>query len=431
MQSQLDYRLTSLHPRLSDWTTVGYQQGAPPPNRPATISFPAGITTLTIPLKLLSGAVVKGQGRDQTILRCPSLLDVLGRGSWFAGGKTDAPGWSTGGGWLTASGVSEIGIEDLTIEFPAHTAEPHFYEVGYNAVFFSAVTHAWLRNVRFVNTDGGVLAYKSSQITLENVEITHPHTTPNSEHHVGHYGVMFGRDCHHWLVDGLRVTHLIRHDTDVANGANHNVVMRSAFKDYACSHHGGNPHHNLFTDINAGAGTRFWFSGGGFSAMPHNGAGEVFWNVRKADGTPLGSLPPFSGSKYWRKDLAIIGHTQNRLNTDLTKEWVEGIHPVDPSNLSLAQRGEESVPTPVPLPVPVPPEDAMAFMPGDTVRTLEGVNVRQQPALASTLLGTQPPNVTAVILEGPTKDPNSPWTYCRLDFGNGVDGWVGTNKLRQ
>lgn len=415
MTSQLDYRIATLHPRLSDWRGAGYRGGLTPPDRPATITFPAGVTVLTTPMRLQSGDVLRGAGRDQTILRCPSLFSALGQGTSFAGGKTDAPGYSTGGGWIRAEGgLSEIGIEDLTIEFPAHTAAPHFYEQGYNATFFGSLTDSWVRRVRIVNADSVLLCYRCANLTFEDVELRHPSTTKNSEGHVGHYGIMLGRDCTKVLVSRLSVTSTLRHDTDVANGAHHNVVERSTFADYACSQHGGNPHHNLFTEINAGLGSRFWFSGGAAAAMPHNGPGQVFWNVRKTDGSPLSSLPAF-GSE-WRRDLAIVGHAQNRLNTDLSKEWVEQVNGLTPPNVYRAQRGE------LPLPAPL-------FPIGRSVTTTAQVNIRSRPALASPKWGTQPTGAHGVVRESEVMDAASGFSYVRVDFQSGVDGYCGCDKL--
>lgn len=350
MNSQLDWHPTSLHPRLSDWRGVGYHAGETPPAT-SPMTFPAGVHVLTDPIVLASNQVLKGAGRDVTTLRfTKSLFDLFGAGDWQAGGVT-SPGWSTGGGLITSELTTEIGIEDLTIEFPAHLQAAHFYEVGFNALFFGKVTNFWVRRVRIVNSDSGIFCYKCTSSLFQDVELRWPGVTKNAAGHVAHYGVMLGRDCTKMLIDGLDCNDLCRHDTDVANNANLNVVMRSRFKDYVCSHHGGAPHHNLFTDIDVGLGTRvFVDSGGSTSAMPHNGPGEVFWNLRKATGAPISGLPPFTGTRYWRRDLALIGHTQNLLNTDLTKEWVEGISPVEPTNVYLAQR--EGIPPPPPPPDP-------------------------------------------------------------------------------
>src|SRR3990167_9224568 len=162
MQSQLDFRLSFLHPRLSDWTGVGYRGGENPPVvlGANVIEYGPGIHNLTTLLRPLSGQVVRGAGVNATIMRFPSLLTMLGRGSWFAGGATDAPGWSTGGGAIWAEGKSEVGIEDLTIEFPAHTARPHFYEEGHNAFHLGNCQHSWVRRVRIGNADSGLLCYR-------------------------------------------------------------------------------------------------------------------------------------------------------------------------------------------------------------------------------------------------------------------------------
>jgi hypothetical protein len=53
---------------------AGYQGGAPIPNRPATITFPAGRITMDKQTFLESGDIVRGAGRDKTILYFPKGL---------------------------------------------------------------------------------------------------------------------------------------------------------------------------------------------------------------------------------------------------------------------------------------------------------------------------------------------------------------------
>ena len=447
MISQLDFRLGSLHPRLSDWTGVGYRGGENPPVVLCAnvIEYGPGTHAIDHQLVLQSGQVLRGAGKDHTILRfTKSLYQLFGKGPWQAGSDPNTPGWSSGGGLIkTAYGVSEVGIEDLTIEFPAHTQKAHHYEVGYNALFLDAPVNCWIRRVRIVNADSGVLGYRLTNCLIDDLELTWPNVTKNGAGYVAHYGVMFGRDSTLSLVDNLHCQGLCRHDTDVANGAHHNVFMRSTFVNYVCSHHGGTkdgqpygPHHNLFTDIDCGLGTRvFTDSGGSLSAMPHNGPGAVFWGLHKSDGTPISVLPPFTGTRYWRKDVAIVEHTLNRLNTDLTKEWVEGIHP-DQRNVYLAQRGDIAPPIPpepeppsppAPAPPPEPPEAPMLTL-GDYVEATASLVIRSGPSKAAPQVGSESAGARGYLVEGPILDSVSGFTYWRVPE---YEGWVGQDKLKQ
>ena len=421
MISALDYRLTSLHPRLSDWTGVGRST---PPERPIT----HGPGTHLIDGQLTSS--IKGAGKGVTTLRfTTSLYTLFGKGPWQAG-PSDTPGWSSGGGLITGSGA-EFSVEDCTLEFPDHAQAPHHYEVGWNAIHFGNVSQGWIRHVRIVNADSGILGYSATNCLFEDIELTWPGVVKNAAGHQAHYGVAFGRGSHRNLVDQLVIKGLCRHDTDVANGASYNVLIRAAFEDYVSSHHGQSkvgelgPHHNLFTDLNVGRGTRvFVDSGGADSAMPHNGPGEVFWNLHKTDGTAISGLPPFTGTRYWRKDLAIIGHTQSRLNTDLTKEWVESLVPVEPPNVFLAQRDGWIPPTP---PHGEPP--MAKFVIGDRVQATATLVIRGGPSKTSPYLGDQPVGIQGVVGDGPILDAVSGFTYYRINFDAGVDGWCGEDKL--
>lgn len=60
-----------------------------------------------------------------------------------------------------------------------------------------------------------------------------------------------------------------------------------------CDHHRQAPYENLFANIDAGLGERFWVSGGGGGTGPHTAAGETFWNIRAS--RPLGPPKPYFG----------------------------------------------------------------------------------------------------------------------------------------
>jgi hypothetical protein len=55
------------------------------------------------------------------------------------------------------------------------------------------------------------------------------------------------------------------------------------------------------------------------------------------------------------------------------------------------------------------------------------VNVRATPALTGTLLGTQPTGATGVIIEGSVQE--SGYTWWKMNYSSGVDGWSAENNL--
>src|SRR3972149_844921 len=71
-----------------------------------------------------------------------------------------------------------------------------------------------------------------------------------------------------------------------------------------------------------------------------------------------------------------------------------------------------------PRPPPPPP---VTFVIGAGVRVTESLNVRNAPAIPSTILGVQPAGATATILDGPVTASGGVWG--RLDYTTGPDGW--------
>ena len=412
--SQLDYRVSSLHPRLSDWRDAGLQEIQ---TFPHILPFGPGEHDLSANrVTLSSGQVIRGAGEGITTFLLPSLYSRYGKSDKASSGNPYGYSWKYG--WFECvPGAVDIGIEDCTIKFLSTVAAPHHAEKGYNAVFFKKARNASVRRVTMLNCDNGVLLEGCTNSLVEDVKVAHPDRTPNNEGQYGHYGVQCRLDTTRCLTKAVidTVTH---HDLSVERSS-YNVFEDCSGRNLCLDHHRDNPHHNLWTDINVGLGTRVWKSGGNVLKGQHNGVGEVFWNLRKGDGTPITTLPPF-GLTYWNRRLAIVGHTQNRLNADLSKEWVEGLTTVEPPNVYRAQRGEVVLP---------PPPPSTQFLVGRQVTATAQLNIRSEPRLASTKLGTQPTGAHGVVVESEVHDVVSGFWYVKVDFMSGVDGYCGTDRL--
>ena len=50
----------------------------------------------------------------------------------------------------------QVGVEELTIEFPQTPYRGFGTEVGYNALYFWSTAHCWVKNVAIINADMGV-----------------------------------------------------------------------------------------------------------------------------------------------------------------------------------------------------------------------------------------------------------------------------------
>jgi hypothetical protein len=166
-----------------DYGNVGYHGGAPLPDKPATRTFPAGRHTITNPIVLKTGDVLRGAGRDKTILYFPEGLKQMGvpcRDGTFT--NNDCFDWPEANsrtsdlfmGVIGAMG-SEIGIEDLTIEFPANHAWTHHAKhegtSGYNGFELKQCTNCWIKDVSIKNADNSIMVSDGGNNTIQGVHL--------------------------------------------------------------------------------------------------------------------------------------------------------------------------------------------------------------------------------------------------------------------
>ena len=173
--------------------------------------------------------------------------------------------------------VTEVGIESLRFEFPVTPYEGHFTELGYNAISLQGVADCWVRDVVIDHADSGLFV-SGRFCTLERVVFNSARKPDKGRQSTGHHGVtLSGNDN---LFTGFRFNTPFIHDITLGAAAAGNVVSAGVGVDLSFDHHRRAPHANLFTDIDAGAGTRLWRSGGGAGLGKHAGAWTTFWNVR-------------------------------------------------------------------------------------------------------------------------------------------------------
>ena len=226
--------------------------------------------------------------------------------------------------------VTESGVENLAFEFPLTPYKGHFTELGFNPVALSGVAHCWLRNVRVVNADSGPFISGAFN-TLEGLvmESARPRDNQNCD---GHHGVSLGGADNLLTNFDLRTRFI--HDITVSGFCSGNVVSRGRGTDLSLDHHRHAPNENLFTELDAGAGTRLWKCGGGAALGKHCGARGTFWNIRSAK--PL-SYPP---AGFGPTSMNLIGlETIQPSETNEDDKWFEAIPPaqLQPQNLHAAQ----------------------------------------------------------------------------------------------
>ncbi len=234
-----------------------------------------------------------------------------------------------------ASSVEEAGIENLAFEFPSGPYEGHFTELGYNAIALRSVRNCWVRNVTIRHADSGIFV-NGSNVTLTGVVIESDRRPDGKLNSTGHHGITLGgTDC---LLTKFDLRTRFIHDITVTRGSAGHVTMNGRAVDLALDHHRYGPHANLYTNLDAGEGSRLFRSGGGAKLGWHCAAWETFWNVRASQPQRW----PGAGSREpWSCNLInLVGLTTEQPSTlDPTGRWFETINPekLTPANLYEAQ----------------------------------------------------------------------------------------------
>ncbi|HEX7652733.1 MAG TPA: glycosyl hydrolase family 28-related protein [Verrucomicrobiae bacterium] len=182
--------------------------------------------------------------------------------------------------------LTESGVENLRLEFPNVPYDGHFKEQGYNGVAFTGVADCWARNLMITNCDSGVFP-DGVFCTLEQIQFDSGRGVDATLNCNGHHGL----DCagHDNLFTDFVFHQRFVHDLSMEHCASGNVIAHGSGDDLCFDHHVCSPFENLYTDIDAGAGTRLWRCGGGAGLGKHSGTRETFWNIRAAQSQ---SWPP-------------------------------------------------------------------------------------------------------------------------------------------
>jgi hypothetical protein len=224
--------------------------------------------------------------------------------------------------------VTQVGIEDLGFEFPSGKYLGHFKEVGFNPLTFVGAADCWARRLRFVDADSGPFV-AASFVTLEDLTFEAARE-PDKLGNQGHHGVTLGTDC---LLRRFDFRTKFVHDITVERSAG-NVVSSGRGVDLCFDNHKKFPHANLFTNLDLGAGTRMYASGGGANLGRHAAAWTTFWNIRARK-------PQRWPTANWGPDrMNLIGvQSSDAPILDATGRWFEPIAPkqLQPTDLYQAQ----------------------------------------------------------------------------------------------
>jgi hypothetical protein len=226
--------------------------------------------------------------------------------------------------------VTESGVEDLGFEFPVTPYQGHFTELGFNAVAFSGVADCWARNLRIANADSGI--FTNSYFCTVSRVVFESARAPDANRSTGHHGLNFEGEDNLFTDFDFRTQFI--HDITVDHNASGNVSAHGRGIDLSLDHHRRAVNENLFTDIDAGAGTHLWLSSGGDGLGKHAAARNTFWNIRarRPQNYPPPDFSPLSIN-------LIAVKTQQPSEKNLTGRWFEAIPPAQiiPQDIHTAQ----------------------------------------------------------------------------------------------
>ncbi|MBC2606719.1 glycosyl hydrolase family 28-related protein [Pelagicoccus albus] len=177
--------------------------------------------------------------------------------------------------------LERVGIEDLRFEFPDSHFFGHHVEQGYNAIYLTDLVDGWVRDVRFLNADSGILTYDSANLTLRDIQ-----SLGDRE---AHYAVHMG-SVHNVLAERVQVFNPVIHSLTF-NTQSTRCVYKDAqvFAAAVLDQHAGSNHQNLYDNVTLhlsaekkdgdwiypvydGSGAGYW--------QPGHGRFSTTWNLR-------------------------------------------------------------------------------------------------------------------------------------------------------
>ncbi|MCG8512870.1 MAG: right-handed parallel beta-helix repeat-containing protein, partial [Halanaerobiales bacterium] len=210
--------------------------------------------------------------------------------------------------------IEEVGIENMSFEFPVYPDLPHHCEEGNNAIYLTGLMNGWVKNVRFKNADSGILTDDISNVTIENI-----HTLGDK---LAHYSVAMG-EVHNVLVKKLRVENRVRHPLSFNTRSTKCVYTNCVVeKNPILDQHSGANQQNLFDNLKVYIDEPIhetfeyplFMSGGAGYWAPAHGAFSTFYNVEvNFSNIPSGSKPILLNGVKGGASARLIGVHANHL----------------------------------------------------------------------------------------------------------------------
>lgn len=176
--------------------------------------------------------------------------------------------------------LENVGLEDFAITFPESPSFGHHLERGYNGIYVTSVIDGWVRDVRIVNADSGILTYNSANLTIERIR--------TQGERWAHYAVHLG-NVHNVLARDLLIENPVRHSLTFNTQSTKSVFQRArVLREPVLDQHAGSNHQNLFDQITLHVNARdsrrglsypIWDGSGAGYWQPGHGRFNTTWNL--------------------------------------------------------------------------------------------------------------------------------------------------------
>ena len=177
--------------------------------------------------------------------------------------------------------LTNVGIQNLRLQFPQAPAFGHHLEQGYNGIYMTGVFDGWINGLTIDRADSGILTDNAASLTIADITTT----GDRSAHYSVHVGAV-----HNVLVKDLQVANPVVHPVSINTRSTRSVFLRSVVdRDAVIDQHSGSNHQNLFDQVELhidpkqgkdGWHYQLWVGGGAPYWKPGHGLYNTLWNAR-------------------------------------------------------------------------------------------------------------------------------------------------------
>ncbi|KAI7840897.1 hypothetical protein COHA_005425 [Chlorella ohadii] len=198
-----------------------------------------------------------------------------------------------------APSLVESGFEGFSMVFDWSAYPDHLSVNGNNGIVLYDMAHCWVKDVRTVDADNGVILSGGDFVTITGVDTQFSRkrgTGSMGSRDVNGHHALWTSYCTNVLVTNFDIAWRWYHDLSVDSFAESTVYSSGKGVDINADCHRAGVHNNLFTNIDTGRGTRAFQSGGAKDRGANSAANNTWWNMHPSDdgitGLPSCSFGP-------------------------------------------------------------------------------------------------------------------------------------------